>query len=77
MGADSVAALMDAVQRQCEKDVGVGLCQYIDLCFYASSLPCLHPFWHAIPTSFYTCIYIYIAACGSKSEKLSKPLFHT
>ena len=26
---------------------------YIDLCFHASSLPCLHTFWHAIPTSFY------------------------
>ena len=24
-----------------------------DLCFHASSLPCLHTFWHAIPTSFY------------------------
>ena len=26
---------------------------YVDLCFHASSLPCLHTFWHAIPTSFY------------------------
>ena len=25
---------------------------YVDLCFHASSLPCLHTFWHAIPTSF-------------------------
>ena len=24
-----------------------------NLCFHASSLPCLHTFWHAIPTSFY------------------------
>ena len=24
-----------------------------DLCFHASSLPCSHTFWHAIPTSFY------------------------
>ena len=31
----------------------MGLCQYVDLCFYASSLPCSHTFWHAIPTSFY------------------------
>ena len=31
----------------------MGLCQYADLCFHASSLPCLHTFWHAIPTSFY------------------------
>ena len=31
----------------------MGLCQYVALCFHASSLPCLHTFWHAIPTSFY------------------------
>ena len=31
----------------------MGLCQYVDLCFHASSLPCLHTCWHAIPTSFY------------------------
>ena len=43
----------------------MGLCQYADLCFHASSLPCLHTFWHAIPTSFYIfnvfylLIYIY------------------
>ena len=24
----------------------------LDLCFYASPPPCLHTFWHAIPTSF-------------------------
>ena len=36
------------------------------LCFYASSLPCLHTFWHAIPTSLYifnvflfTCFYTF------------------
>ena len=31
----------------------MGLCLYVDLCFHASSLPCLHTFWHAIPTSSY------------------------
>ena len=31
----------------------MGVYQYVDLCFHASSLPCLHTFWHAIPTSFY------------------------
>ena len=31
----------------------MGLCQDVDLCFHALSLPCLHAFWHAIPTSFY------------------------
>ena len=33
--------------------LGMGLCQYVDLCFHASSLPCFHTFWHTIPTSFY------------------------
>ena len=42
MGADS--ALKDAVYDRCEKDVGMGLCQYVDFCVYASSLPCLHTF---------------------------------
>ena len=31
----------------------MGLCQYVDLCFHASSLPCWHTLWHVIPTSFY------------------------
>jgi len=31
-----------------EKDVEMGLCQCINLCFHASSLPCLRTFWHAI-----------------------------
>ena len=40
------------------------LCLYVDLCFHASSLPCLHTFWHAIPTSFYIfnvfiCLFLY------------------
>ena len=30
-----------------------GALYYVDLCFHASSLHCLHTFWHAIPTSFY------------------------
>ena len=50
----------------------MGLCQYVDLCFHASSLPCLHTFWHAIPTSFYifnvfyflVYIYIHVSNCG-------------
>ena len=29
-----------------------GLCQYVDLCFYASSLPCLHTFLACHPYSF-------------------------
>ena len=36
-----------------KKDVGMELCQYVDLCFHALSLSCSHTFWHAIPTSFY------------------------
>ena len=30
-----------------------------DLCFHASSLPCLHTFWRAILTSF----YIHLLVC--------------
>ena len=54
------------VRKRC---IGMELCQYIDLCFHASSLPCLHTFWHAIPTSFYVfnvfyflVIYVIIAS---------------
>ena len=47
MGADSAAALKDAVYTDCS------VCYYVDLCFHGSSLPCSHTFWHAIPTSFY------------------------
>ena len=37
---------------ECEKDVGMRLCQIIcDLCFHASSLTCLHTFWHAFHPS--------------------------
>ena len=60
----------------CEKDVGMGLCQYVDLCFHASSLPCLHTFWHAIPTSFYifnvflfSCRYIVVSQARSTSAR--------
>ena len=58
---------MHCLTVQCEKDVGMGLCLYVDLCFHASSLPCLHTFWHAIPTSFYifnvflfSCFYTFL-----------------
>ena len=34
-----------------KKHLGMEFCQYINLWFHASSLPCLHMFWHAIPTS--------------------------
>ena len=43
MGADS--ALKDAVYDRCEKDVGMGFCQYVDFCVYASSLPLLYKFF--------------------------------
>ena len=45
-------------------DGGVELCQYIDLCFHASSLPCLHTFWHAIPTSSFTFLmFLFSCSC--------------
>ena len=43
----------------------MGLCQYV--CFHASFLPCLHTFWHAIPTSF----LMFLFSCiNSVKEKL-------
>ena len=40
---------------------GMGLCQNVHLCFHGSSLSCLHTFWHAIPSSFYTSnIFIFL-----------------
>ena len=48
---------------KCEKDVGMGLCLNVDICFHASSLPGLHTFWHAICIHLFTfllfpCIHI-------------------
>jgi len=51
---------MHVVGKRCRD----GACLYVDLCFHASSLPCLHTFWHAIPTSFYFLNVLYfLAAC--------------
>ena len=42
----------------------MGLCQYVDLGFRALSLPCLHTFWHAIPTSFYIFnVFFFFKSC--------------
>ena len=40
-----------------EKDVGIGVCLYVDLCFRAIIS---HTFWHAIPTSVYISNVFYI-----------------
>ena len=40
---------------------------YVDLYFHASSLPCLHTFWHVIPTSS----YIFNAFLSLVSEELA------
>ena len=42
-----------AVTNQCQNDAGMRLCKFTFT--IVSSLPCLHTFWHAIPTSFYIC----------------------
>ena len=45
------------------------LCQYVDLCFHASSLPCLHTFWHPFPTSFFIfkiVLSVFYSKCGSR-----------
>ena len=47
----------------------MGLCLYVDLCFHASSLPCLHTFWHAIPTSFYIFNVFYFLVYAAKLVK--------
>ena len=39
------------VTNKCENDAGMRLCKFTFTII--SSLPCLHTFWHAIPTSFY------------------------
>ena len=39
------------VENRCENDAGMRLCKFTFTII--SSLPCLHAFWHAIPTSFY------------------------
>ena len=38
------------VANWCENDAGMRLCIFTFTII--SSLPCLHTFWHAIPTSF-------------------------
>ena len=55
----------DATSRRVQTLDGMGLCLYVDLCFHASSLPCLHTFWHAIPTSFYI-LYFLVAISNNQ-----------
>ena len=51
----------------------MGFCQYVDLCFHASSLPCLHAFWHAIPTPFIvSCEYYYVQTAESRYTELER-----
>ena len=59
MGADS--ALKDAVYDRCEKDVGMGFCQYVDFCVYASSLPLLYKFFFlsVVCVVFFENTYLY------------------
>ena len=49
-----------AVTNQCQTDAGMWLCKFTFTII--SSLPCLHTFWHAIPTSFY--IFNVFKSCG-------------
>ena len=71
MGADSAAALKDAVYTDCS------VCHYVDLCFHGSFLPCSHTFWHAIPTSFYifllnSCFYTFLISVTTRLNYNSK-----
>ena len=45
------ASFYITVANWCENDAGMRLCKFTFTII--PSLPCLHTFWHAIPTSFY------------------------
>ena len=72
------------VANYCENDAGMRLCKFTFTII--SSLPCLHTFWHAIPTSFYicnvfskSCVHLKCIArqtkyCRGRKGGLSKPL---
>ena len=56
----------------------MGLCQYVDLCFHALSLPCLHTFWHAIPTSFiHFLIYLWMQNMWQEERILGLRKYHS
>ena len=46
-----LASFYITVANWCENDAGMRLCKFTFTII--PSLPCLHTFWHAIPTSFY------------------------
>ena len=55
------------LSNYCEKDVGMGLCQYATSAFmHHPFLVCILNinFWHAIPTSFYTFIFLLLYFFG-------------
>ena len=65
----------------CEKDVGMGLCQYIDLCFHASSLACLHTFGRPSLHLFtffmflFSCFYTFLVLISVTARPKSKKCF--
>ena len=54
-----------AVTNQCQNDAGMWLCKFTFT--ITSSLPCLHTFWHAIPTSFY--IFNVFKSCNYSANR--------
>ena len=51
----------------------MGLCQYVDLCFHALFLPCLHTFWHTIPT-FVMVFFIFLSMSHVHNQLKRKKL---
>ena len=54
------------VENQCESDAGMRLCKFTFIII--SSLPCLHNFWHAVPTSFYNFNVFFFKSCSNSIE---------
>ena len=58
------------------KDVVMGL-YTMTFTFMLSSLPCLHTFWHVIPTFFnvfYSCLCVFLLAGNCTAEEISVAL---
>ena len=61
-----------AVTNQCQNDAGMWLCKFTFTII--SSLPCLHTFWHAIPTSFY--IFNVFKSCSNYNYHIPNQFLH-
>ena len=55
------------VANWCENNAGMRLCKFTFTII--SSLPCLHTFWHAIPTSFYI-FNVFLKSCNEEQSSI-------